>query len=122
MMDMTAAEILKNYREAKDKKRQVRILADMNVCSVDEIKAILIAGGIDKRELPRTRQKTATETSEPKFNATARQLSVISTALQLYREQIVQESNAAQSAHEEHMTKLGDEMAEIDRILETIGN
>ncbi len=121
-MDMTAAEILKNYREAKDKKRQVRILADMNVCTIDEIKAILIAGGIDKRELPRTRQKTATETNDPKFTATARQLSVITTALQLYREQILQESKAAKNAHEEHMAKLSEAMAEVDRILEMIGN
>lgn len=71
-MDMTAAEILKNYREAKDKKKQVSILADLNVCTVGEIINILIAGGIDKRELPRTRQKTVAETINPKFNASLR--------------------------------------------------
>lgn len=44
-MEMTADEIKRNYRQAKDPEKQIGILADLNNCSVDEIKDIL---GINK--------------------------------------------------------------------------
>lgn len=42
---MTEEEIKKEFKEASNKKNQLRILADQNVCSVREIKEIL---GIQK--------------------------------------------------------------------------
>lgn len=44
-MIMTEEEIKKEFKEASNKKNQLRILADQNVCSVREIKEIL---GIQK--------------------------------------------------------------------------
>lgn len=40
-MQMTNVEIRKMYRESKNKKDQVKILADLNDCTVEEIKEIL---------------------------------------------------------------------------------
>ena len=40
-MYMTDEEIRKSYRQAKDPKRQLGILADLNCCSVADIKAIV---------------------------------------------------------------------------------
>lgn len=40
-MQMSHEEIKKNYRQAKNPKQQIRILADLNCCSVEEIKAIV---------------------------------------------------------------------------------
>lgn len=40
-MQMTVAEIKRNYNEAKDKQRQIGILADLNCCSREEIEMIL---------------------------------------------------------------------------------
>ena len=40
-MYFTPSEIRKMYREAKNKRKQIEILADLNDCSVDEIKKIL---------------------------------------------------------------------------------
>ena len=40
-MQMTEGEIRRSYRAAKQKERQIRILAELNDCSVAKIKAIL---------------------------------------------------------------------------------
>lgn len=56
-MEMTTNEIVRMYKEAADKKNQITILADMNLCSTDDIRAELIKGGIDPRTLPRKRRK-----------------------------------------------------------------
>jgi len=50
-MEMTHAEIRRNYREAKNKKDQIQILADLNVCTAAEIKEIL-------NEKPRSNKAT----------------------------------------------------------------
>lgn len=63
-MEMTKEEIVKSYREAKDKRSQLCILADLNVCKEEKIREILIAGGIDGRQLPR-RRKTVIEEQTP---------------------------------------------------------
>lgn len=42
-MQMTASEIRKSYMEAKYKKRQIGILADLNCCSKKDIEKILEA-------------------------------------------------------------------------------
>lgn len=45
-MEMTHEEIQRNYREAKNKNRQIGILAELNDCSRSEIEDIL---GIDEK-------------------------------------------------------------------------
>lgn len=52
-MEMTAHEIVRSYKKAKDKKKQVGILAQLNLCTPEDIKKILVEGGISWRELPR---------------------------------------------------------------------
>ena len=44
-MQMTNEEIIKEYREAKNKKQQIKILADLNTCDANVIKEILIEAG-----------------------------------------------------------------------------
>lgn len=44
-MQMSAEEICRDYRQAKDPKAQIRILADLNACSPAHIKKILQEGG-----------------------------------------------------------------------------
>lgn len=55
-MQMIENGIVKNYREAKDKREQINILADLNCCSKEEITEILLKNGVDQRELPRKRK------------------------------------------------------------------
>ena len=46
-MRMTENEICREYNKAKDKKLQIGILADMNVCNKEDILKILIRNGQD---------------------------------------------------------------------------
>lgn len=55
-MVMTDAEIVRSWKEAKDRNAQVRILAELNVCSRDVIIEILKDNGIDGRQLPRKKK------------------------------------------------------------------
>lgn len=46
-MQMSDSEICRSYREAKDKRSQVGVLAELNACSKDYIREILQRNGID---------------------------------------------------------------------------
>lgn len=52
-MPMSQADITKEYREAKDKKQQIKILADENICKTGDIVRVLLASGIPESELPK---------------------------------------------------------------------
>ena len=52
-MEMTPNEILRDYNSAKNKRTQIQILADLNLCDPSDIAAILIEGGADKRTIPK---------------------------------------------------------------------
>ena len=57
-MDMTPDEIVVRYRQAKVKGEQLKILADLNVCSVDDIVNVLVEhGGYKLDRLSRSRGK-----------------------------------------------------------------
>lgn len=75
-MQMREAEIVRDYRQAKNKGHQVGILAELNLCPKEEIINILKANGVSQAELPRQRKRkepTATEqgTKEPEIENTA---------------------------------------------------
>ena len=48
-MDMTNEEIVIAYRDSKNKKEQINILAERNLCDPAEIVDILVDGGYDRR-------------------------------------------------------------------------
>ena len=56
-MQMSNEEIVRNYREAKDKAKQLGILAELNACDKQKIKDILTEGGIDYRSFPRSKKE-----------------------------------------------------------------
>lgn len=51
-MQMTDSEIVRDYKAAAKKGKQIGILADMNGCSRDKIREILLQNGISEAELP----------------------------------------------------------------------
>lgn len=63
-MEMTTHEIVRMYKDAADKKKQITILAQMNLCTPEEIRDKLIKGGIDARTLPRKRKKPGEKVAE----------------------------------------------------------
>lgn len=50
-MYMTEADICQEYRQAKDKQAQIGILAELNLCTQNEIRALLVRNGFLK-DLP----------------------------------------------------------------------
>lgn len=68
-LSMSAGEIVTSYKQAKDKKKQITILSQLNLCTTDEIIEILKANGIDGRSLPRTKKDKSASTPRAK-NAT----------------------------------------------------
>ena len=57
----TDDDILTLYRDAKDKKAQIKILSELNLCSTDDIRTALLRAGLDYRALPRTRKNNNIE-------------------------------------------------------------
>lgn len=57
-MDMKPDEIVVRYRQAKEKGKQLNILADLNACSVDDIVHVLVEhGGYKLERMSRSRCK-----------------------------------------------------------------
>lgn len=67
---MTNEEILRSYRQAQDKEKQIEILSDLNLCSKARIVDILSDGGVDPKELPwlpRYKSDQPDDQDQPKF-------------------------------------------------------
>ena len=60
-MQMTVEEIIRSYTQAKDKSKQIGILANLNECEKEKIRAILISKGCQMPTKGRPR-KTSTST------------------------------------------------------------
>lgn len=65
-MPMSQADIAKEYREAKNKKQQIKILADENLCETGDIVRVLLAAGIPESELPKRPGPKAGQTKAKK--------------------------------------------------------
>lgn len=52
---MTNEEIVRDYLQARNKVNQIRVLADMNLTTMTEIKRILIANGVEDVAAPKPR-------------------------------------------------------------------
>lgn len=64
-MTMNENEIVRSFKEAKKKREQIGILAELNSCSRDKIRDILIRNGISEAELPAKKgRRSAAETEE----------------------------------------------------------
>ncbi len=63
-LPMSYEDIVKEYREAKDKKAQVRILAELNDCEESVIIDILKLSGVKTQELPRKKTEKASAPQE----------------------------------------------------------
>lgn len=82
-MEMNENEIVRSYRESKDKKQQIGILADMNCCEPEQIKEILKKNGVDlrggnyrakKEETPKEDAKAAPPIPERKIEIPEEQI------------------------------------------------
>lgn len=65
-MQMTTEEIIRNYTEAKDKSKQIGILADLNGCDKEKIRSILRTKGVPLPTKGRPKKTEVKKTTWPK--------------------------------------------------------
>ena len=65
-MQMTTEEIIRNYTEAKDKSKQIGILADLNGCDKEKIRSILRTKGVPLPTKGRPKKETSTRKTSTK--------------------------------------------------------
>lgn len=93
-MQMTNEEITRDFQQAKNKKEQISVLADLNACTAEEICEILREGGIDgrtlgpaKRDLTKGKRKTKAYTAAELLGQTEPDLTVLSARIDALLEQ-----------------------------------
>lgn len=119
-MEMSQGDIVRSYREAVDKKAQVKILADLNVCSQREIIEILIANGVKAQELPHQRKKNkapAEIVREVKKYEASKKDDLIREALTMMRANVMREIENFRVEYETIMMELEGKLSQIDAIL-----
>ena len=118
---MTTPEIVRSYKEAKDKRTQISILSDLNACTEREIKDILIKGGIDARTLPRQRKKEDVPAVHDETPAAPSPLhkhdALLWEAVRAYRGMLHAELDRLMSEHEKMIAELSEKAAALDEIL-----
>ena len=63
-MQMTQGEIKREYDSAADKRKQIQILAELNICSKQSIRQILIQEGIPEKDIPEVRNRAKNTETE----------------------------------------------------------
>ena len=66
--NLNKAEIVRNFREAKDKAKQIKIMADLNECGVSDIKAVLLEAGFPEEELRLRKARAVPAPAKPPKN------------------------------------------------------
>lgn len=65
-MQFTPMEMATIYRQAADRRKQIRVFMDTNNQTADEVKKSLVEGGISWRQLPREPRPNGKATGKPK--------------------------------------------------------
>ena len=87
-MTMTKNEICRNYREAKDKPEQIKILADLNCTSVAEIEKILADHGEKVEQSPKSNRGKKAEAKGEAVVMPARVEEILHAELERLEEQM----------------------------------
>ena len=102
-MQMTKSEILREYKLAKNPKEQIQVLADLNATDKQTIVDILIEMGVDGRTLPHPRRP---KKQEAPIVSAAEHVEVIMTALQYYKQSVMDEIEAEVNKAEAKFTRI----------------
>lgn len=97
-MQMSDYEIIRNYTEAKDKTKQIGILADLNGCNKEKIRTILISKGCQLPTKGRPKKereiiKTDFDYDKAKKMVTIKNLSTGDTITKPLEELVVKKDN-----------------------------
>lgn len=118
-LEMTPEEIVRSYREALDKKHQIEVLADLNVCSKDVIRKVLIENGVKPQELPRQRKKApAAVAAEVKAYEAEQRKELVKEGLRFLRASLQKEYDRLRAEWENISAEYAGKINAIDMMLE----
>lgn len=66
-MEMSDKEILRSYNDAASKSKQIKILADLNACSTQQIKDVLSRNGIKLRGIKTEPERVETHSIDERM-------------------------------------------------------
>lgn len=99
-LPMTPGEIVTSYRQAANKKEQIKILSQLNACPPEEIKQVLVENGVDILDLPVMRKRWTVQEEDRLRQLAAEGL----TAEQIGREMICTEKAVREKAERMHVS------------------
>lgn len=125
-MNMTPEEILRDFKEAKNQKAQIAILADQNLCTKGEIIDILKEKGVPDGELGISKterpKKTTVNTKKAAVPKTGENLKEEEPKKQQYKENvpsIIRKAAAKEMlAVQEEIDRLGEDLKTLSEFLE----
>lgn len=68
-MQMTDEEIKRDWLAAKDRKKQISVLAELNACTEEEVRKALLRAGVDFRSLPKKKTRRTAPNAEAEADA-----------------------------------------------------
>ena len=126
-MQMTNGEIVANFRQSKNKREQLKILAELNTCSQEDIKKILIDGGIDPKKIPITRSEKKKDSGKSEYVAPMVEIDeetdvkkpsdIILEALQLMKKDIESRIKDAEDRFAHYIKDQSSRLKKIDEII-----
>ena len=118
-LEMTPEEIVRSYREALDKKHQIEVLADLNVCFKEVIRKVLIENGVKPQELPRQRKKAPSAVAaEVKAHEAERRKALVKEGLRFLRASLQKEYDGLRAEWENISAEYAGKINAIDVMLE----
>ena len=127
-MYMSNDDIVKEYNEAKDKQKQITILAQLNACPVQDIRNILADAGIE--DIPKrhyNRSKTVKQTETVTING-QKQRAIVTVPVEKFAKTVtadpdttkdVKKSKAAKGIPEIVQETIKDKIAELVKLNDT---
>lgn len=123
-MQMTNEEIVTSYKQAKNKKEQVKILSELNSCSQEDIINVLLNNGVDWRSLPRgTKVPKSTESTtnnikkinKPTDNQNSKEIKSCNEIGQI--KQFISDLLDERSKHEEAIVEINKQLNSITEMI-----
>lgn len=112
-MVMDHGQIVREYRASKNKAENVRIQAELNAVTVEEIRRILIEGGVRPEELPRSPRKKPTTEGEKTQETADEELSRAIQQMRRIAEGIRAERRALDARQKKMEGAVSDLLAEL---------
>ena len=122
-MQMSHFEIFQSYRQAAEPVKQVKILAELNNTTIEDINEILKAQGVDYRKLPRPRKnkKAPNNINSPtSVQQKVDEPTVLEKTIEIPKEPTIEDITFFISKLKQRRKEASEEITKIDEMLKQI--